>query len=78
MTEPAAGPSDPGTVVMELGGDTGALILYTPAGNSGAPARGGRSTLTALAARIASVLIGSSWTNVRDRSSLIHAAGRSR
>ena len=31
MTEPAAGPSDPGTVVMELGGDTGALVLYTPA-----------------------------------------------
>ena len=35
MTEPAAGPSDPGTVVMELGGDTGALILYTPAGLNG-------------------------------------------
>ena len=34
MTEPAAGPSDPGTVVMELGG-TGALILYTPAGLNG-------------------------------------------
>jgi hypothetical protein len=31
MTEPAAGPSGPGTVVMELGGDIGALILYTPA-----------------------------------------------
>ena len=31
MTEPPAGPSDPGTVVMELGGDIGALILYTPA-----------------------------------------------
>ena len=35
MTEPAAGPSDPGTVVMELGGDTGALILYTPADLNG-------------------------------------------
>ena len=31
MTEPAAGPSGPGTVVMDLGGDIGALILYTPA-----------------------------------------------
>ena len=30
MTEPIAGPSGPGTVVMELGGDIGALILYTP------------------------------------------------
>jgi hypothetical protein len=35
MTEPAAGPSDPGTVVMELGADIGALILYTPAGLNG-------------------------------------------
>ena len=31
MAEQAAGPSDPGTVVMDVGGDTGALILYTPA-----------------------------------------------
>jgi hypothetical protein len=31
MTEPAAGPSGPGTVIMELGADVGALILYTPA-----------------------------------------------
>jgi hypothetical protein len=30
MTEKAMGPSGPGTVVMELGGDIGALILYTP------------------------------------------------
>lgn len=30
MTEPVAGPSGPGTVVMELGADIGALILYTP------------------------------------------------
>jgi hypothetical protein len=35
MTEPAAGPSAPGTVVMELGADVGALILYTPAALSG-------------------------------------------
>ena len=31
MSEPAAGPSGPGTVIMELGADVGALILYTPA-----------------------------------------------
>jgi hypothetical protein len=30
MTEPAAGPTGPGTVVLDLGADTGALILYTP------------------------------------------------
>jgi hypothetical protein len=31
MTEPVAGPTGPGTVVLDLGADTGALILYTPA-----------------------------------------------
>jgi hypothetical protein len=31
MSEPAVGPSGPGTVIMELGADVGALILYTPA-----------------------------------------------
>jgi hypothetical protein len=31
MTESAAGPSGPGTVVMELGAGVGALVLYTPA-----------------------------------------------
>ena len=31
MTEPAAGPSGPGTVIMELGAGIGALILFTPA-----------------------------------------------
>ncbi|SRR6266567_3516585 len=31
MTEPVAGPSGPGTVVLELGPGIGALILYTPA-----------------------------------------------
>ena len=31
MTEPAAGPSGPGTVIMELGAGVGALVLYTPA-----------------------------------------------
>ena len=30
MTESAAGPSGPGTVVLELGADVGALVLYTP------------------------------------------------
>jgi hypothetical protein len=35
MTEPVAGPSAPGTVVMELGADIGALVLYTPAGLNG-------------------------------------------
>ncbi len=36
MAEHAAGPTGPGTVIMELGADTGALILYTPAGLDGA------------------------------------------
>ncbi len=35
MTEPAAGPSGPGTVIMELGAGIGALILYTPAEMNG-------------------------------------------
>ena len=35
MDEAAAGPSGPGTVVMELGAGVGALILYTPAGMDG-------------------------------------------
>ena len=35
MSEATAGPSGPGTVVMELGGDIGALILYTPASLNG-------------------------------------------
>ena len=35
MAEHAAGPSGPGTVVMELGADVGALILYTPAHRDG-------------------------------------------
>ena len=36
MTEPATGPSGPGTVVLDLGAGTGALILYTPAELDGA------------------------------------------
>ena len=35
MTEAAAGPSGPGTVVMVLGAGIGALILYTPAAMDG-------------------------------------------
>jgi hypothetical protein len=35
-TEAAFGPSGQGTVVMEVGGDVGALILYTPAELDGA------------------------------------------
>ena len=35
MAEHVAGPSGPGTVVMELGAGVGALILYTPAGLDG-------------------------------------------
>jgi hypothetical protein len=35
MTESLAGPSGPGTVVMELGADIGALILFTPADMDG-------------------------------------------
>ena len=31
MTEHAAGPSGPGTVVLELGAGVGALVMYTPA-----------------------------------------------
>ena len=31
MTERSAGPTGPGTVVLDLGADVGALILYTPA-----------------------------------------------
>ena len=36
MTEATAGPTGPGTVVLELGADVGALILYTPAELDGA------------------------------------------
>jgi hypothetical protein len=36
MTESAAGPSGPGTVVLDLGAGIGALILYTPAEQDGA------------------------------------------
>jgi hypothetical protein len=36
MSEPAAGPSGPGTVVLNLGAGTGALILFTPASLAGA------------------------------------------
>ena len=35
MTEPVAGSSGPGTVVLEIGPGIGALILSTPAGMDG-------------------------------------------
>ncbi len=35
MAEAAAGPTGPGTVVLELGPGVGALILYTPPGLDG-------------------------------------------
>ena len=35
MTESAAGPSGPGTVVLELGADVGALVMFTPADMDG-------------------------------------------
>ena len=35
MTEAAAGPTGPGTVVLELGPGVGALVLYTPSGLDG-------------------------------------------
>jgi hypothetical protein len=35
MTETVAGPTGPGSVVMELGADIGALVLYTPPGLDG-------------------------------------------
>jgi hypothetical protein len=36
MSEPAAGPSGPGTVVLNLGAGIGALVLFTPADLDGA------------------------------------------
>jgi hypothetical protein len=35
VTEAIAGPSGPGTVVLDLGADVGALVLHTPAGLDG-------------------------------------------
>ena len=40
MTEHAAGPSGPGTVVLELGAGVGALVMYTPAELDGLSGRG--------------------------------------
>jgi len=36
MSEPIAGPSGPGTVVLNLGAGVGALVLFTPADLDGA------------------------------------------
>ena len=35
MAEPSAGPSGPGSVVLDIGGDVGALIIITPARMAG-------------------------------------------
>ncbi len=35
MTEASAGPSGPGSVVLDIGGDVGALIIITPARMAG-------------------------------------------
>ena len=35
MTESVAGSSGPGTVILELGADVGALVLFTPVGLDG-------------------------------------------
>ena len=48
MSETMSGPTGPGTVVLDLGADVGALILDVPAALSGreieiSPARGGTS-----------------------------------
>jgi len=55
-SEPAAGPSDPGTVMLELGPGAGALILHTPPGLDGVEihisrADGGRRTHAQVRAR---------------------------
>ena len=51
MTEAAAGPSGPGTVILELGADVGALILFTPADLEGREIEISRDDLAARAAR---------------------------
>ena len=35
MTETMTGPSRQGTVVLDIGGDTGALVIYAPAAMNG-------------------------------------------
>jgi hypothetical protein len=51
MTEAAAGPSGPGTVILELGADVGALVLFTPADLDGREIEISRDDLAARAAR---------------------------
>jgi hypothetical protein len=56
--EPVAGPSGPGTVVLELGPGAGALVLHTPAELNGAEIEislvggGGRRTHSAVRPRL--------------------------
>jgi hypothetical protein len=51
MTESVAGPSGPGTVVLELGADVGALVLLTPAEMDGREIEISRDDPAARAAR---------------------------
>jgi hypothetical protein len=51
MTESVAGPSGPGTVVLELGADVGALVLLTPAEMDGREIEISRDDLPARAVR---------------------------
>jgi hypothetical protein len=51
MTESVAGPSGPGTVVLELGADVGALVLLTPAELDGREIEISRDDLAALSVR---------------------------
>ena len=50
MSESAAGPSGPGTVVLELGPGIGALVLFTPAELDGREIEISRSDAAAAAA----------------------------
>jgi len=56
VTEPVLGPSGPGSVILEVGGDIGALVLETPPGLAGAeieisPTDGGARTHSAVRVR---------------------------
>jgi hypothetical protein len=56
VTEPVLGPSGPGSVVLEVGGDIGALVLEVPPGLVGAeieisPVAGGARTHSAVRLR---------------------------
>ena len=65
MTESAAGPSGPGTVVLELGVDVGALVLFTPAELDGREIEISRSDAAPEAAAPAASATGASATGAR-------------